>query len=150
MTQQPLDVGSATLFNTHMYDLGNRINTVCNYLMLVNGGILSITIGAFVGSTPPRMSLDGLYAIRFGWYSLTASLLLALTATFLVLVGQMVVQSKMRAAYSDETASGLKLHVGPKWVGVGIRLALPLAFVASVVGIACISYGAVQMLRLPT
>lgn len=38
-------------------------------------------------------ALDGLYAIRFGWYSLTANLILTLTATFLVLVGQMVVQS---------------------------------------------------------
>lgn len=95
------------------------------------------------------MALDGLYAIRFGWYSLTASLILTLTATFLVLVGQMVVQSKMRASFDDGSPPGLKLHVGPKWVGLGIRLALPLAFVTCVMGIACVSYGAVQMLRLP-
>jgi hypothetical protein len=149
MANQELDIGPGTLFNTHMYDLGNRINTVCNYLLLVNGGILSITIGAFVGTTPPRLAVDALAAIRLGWYSLTASMILVLTATFLVLAGQMVVQMKMRAAFSDGTPPRLKLFTGPAWVGLAIKTTLPLAFLTSVVGIASISYGAVQLLRIP-
>jgi hypothetical protein len=150
MASQPIDLGAATLFNSHMYDLGNRLNTVCNYLLLVNGGILSITISAFVGATPPRLSLDGLYAIRFGWYSLTASMILALAATFIVLLGQSIVQMKMRSAFSDGSPAGLKLHSGPNWIGVAIKASVPLAFLSCVVGIACVSYGAVQLLRIPS
>lgn len=149
MATTSLDTGPATLHNTHMMDLGNRIGTFCNYLLLVDGGILSITIGAFIGATPPSLAMDGLIAIRAGWYSITLGLVLALSVTFFVLWGQLAVQRKLNDSFNAQPTT-LQLHRGPAWVGKAVRLALVLAFLTSVLGIACVSYGAVQMLRIPT
>jgi hypothetical protein len=148
MATQPLDTGAAMLFNDHMKDLGNRIGTFCNYLMLVDGGILSITIGAFISATPPSLAMDGLLAIRAGWYLITLGLVLALAVTFFVLWGQLVVQRKLNDSFNAQPTA-LQLHRGPSWVGTAVRWALVMAFTTSVAGIACVSYGAVQMLRIP-
>lgn len=150
MTTQPaqIDVGPATLFNSHMFDLGNRVNTVCNYLLVVNGGVLSITIGAFIGSSTPKLTEAALNAIRFGWYALTISMILALAGTFFVLAAQAIVQRKMRKAFGDGSPPGLRLFTGPPWIGRAIWTTVPCAFLACVVGVACVSYGAVQLLRI--
>lgn len=47
MGKEPLDLGPATLFNTHMADWGARVNTFVNHLLLISGGILSITSEPF-------------------------------------------------------------------------------------------------------
>lgn len=146
MAADKLDTGSATLFNAHMVDVGNRLGTFCNYLILIDGGILSITIGAFIGPAPPSVPLPAFAAIQAGWYLLTIGLILALATTFTVLMAQMHVHWKMRKSFVPEPKT-LKLHTGPEWVGLAVRVTLWLAFTASVVGIGTVSYGAVQMLK---
>lgn len=150
MANQPLDVGPATLFNTHMIDLGNRIGTFCNFLLLVDGGILSITIGAFLSDKPvPSLAPYGLFAIRNGWYLLTLGMILALSITFFVLLGQLSVHKQWRESFNSK-GTEIKMMNGPPWIGKAIRIAIVLAYAASVLGIACVSYGAVQTLRLPS
>lgn len=149
MGTQPLDTGAATLFNTHMMDAGNRLGTFCNFLLLVDGGILSITIGAFIGPTPPAVPSLGLFAIQVGWCLLTIGLVLALTTTFVVLMAQLSVQMKLRRSFTPNPTE-VKLHTGPEWLARLIRVVLILAFLTSVAGISTVSYGAVQMLKPPS
>jgi hypothetical protein len=147
---QPLDTSPATLFNTHMIDLGNRIGTFCNFLLLVDGGILSITIGAFLSDKPvPSLAPYGLFAIRNGWYLLTIGMILALSITLFVLLGQLAVHKQWRESFNPQ-ATEVRMMNGPPWIGKAIRIGICLAYVTSILGIACVSYGAVQMLRLPS
>ncbi|MNV23368.1 hypothetical protein D3C71_1143790 [compost metagenome] len=142
----PIDIGPATLFNNHMSDVGNRLGTFCNFLLVVDGGILSLTIGAFLGPSRPMVSSVGLSAIQLGWYLLTAGLVLALSTTFTVLMAQLAVQWKMRKSFSLKPKK-LKLHSGPEWLAYAIRTILVLAFAFSVTGIGAVSFGAVEMLK---
>ena len=43
------DYEPAKIFNDLQKDLGARINTFINHLLVLDAGILSITIGAFLG-----------------------------------------------------------------------------------------------------
>jgi len=44
----------AKIFNDLQKDLGARISTFINHLLVLDAGILSITISAFLGIQPPR------------------------------------------------------------------------------------------------
>lgn len=144
-----LDYEPAKIFNTHQENLGLRLGTFTNYLLAVDGGVLSITIGAFLNGSPPRVAPDALVILRAGWWLLTSGLILALTASFCVLLGQAIVHLKMRKKYEvgDEERK-LELITGPGWLRPAIWLAVIASFLASVSGLAAMCWGASAMLRL--
>ncbi|MDM0029826.1 hypothetical protein [Variovorax saccharolyticus] len=148
-----LDYEPAKIFNDLQRDLGARINTFINHLLVLDAGILSITIGAFLGIQPPRFAPDALASLRTGWWLLTIALICALTAAFCVLAAQTIVQDSLRNHYKQkldqpEAQAGLKVFAGPTWFRGFIRVLIVLAFLGTVAGIAFISVAASQMLRI--
>lgn len=148
------DYEPAKIFNDLQRDLGVRISTFINHLLVLDAGILSITIGAFLGIQPPRFAPDALVSLRAGWWFLTVALICALTAAFCVLLAQALVQDAVRDWYRDKfkepaAAAKLKVFAGPPWFRWVIRLLVIVAFLGTVAGIAFISAAASQMLRIP-
>jgi hypothetical protein len=144
-----VDTGPATLFNTFKADLLGRVTAFCNFLILVSGSILSLTIGAFLNTQSPRIGSDGLFAIRNGWILLTASLVLALTVTALVVAAQASVSRKWLAELEKQAPMNQRVFKNPEWVKHAITITMTLAFLTCVLGTCAISYGAIQLLNLP-
>jgi len=148
------DYEPAKIFNDLQKDLGARISTFINHLLVLDAGILSITIGAFLGIQPPRFAPDALVSLRAGWWLLTIALICALTAAFFVLLVQALVQDALRdwyrAKFNEPAATAeLRVFAGPSWFRWLIRLLVIVAFLGTVAGIAFISAAASQMLRIP-
>lgn len=146
MSKEQIDIiGQATLFNTHVSDWGVRVNTFVNYLIVISGGVLTVTIGAFLSGSPPKLSPLTILAIRNGWYLLSLSLVLALCTTFLHIVAQAIVIIAWKKKLKEQKP-GLAIIEGPLWFRIFIWFIATLAFVSCVFGVGAISYGASQLL----
>ncbi|MFZ3117068.1 MAG: hypothetical protein WA159_02000 [Variovorax sp.] len=143
------DYEPAKLFNDAQKEFSLRLSTFTNHLLVLNAGILSITIGAFLGIKPPSFVPDALGTLRVAWWLLTISLVCALTSSFCVLLGQTMVQDQLRVHYQSAASGPLKLFAGPGWLRSLIRSLVVLSFVTCVTGILAMSAAASQMLRLP-
>lgn len=147
MDKEPLDLGPATLFNTHMADWGARVNTFVNHLLLISGGILSITIGAFLNGSPPKLQQDALFAVQNGWYLLSSSLVLSLMVALLHVIAQAIVIARWKKKFIDGPLQ-VQIIQGAGWFRVLIWGVLVAAFLCCVAGIIFISYGAAQLLHV--
>lgn len=147
--QAPLDVAPATLFNAQVADWGSRVNGLVNYLIIVSGGFLSITMGAFISVQPPRLDANGLTFVRSGWYLLATSLVLALLTSFLHIVSQSRVITRMKVLmFSDEGDSRIELVESPLWQRAIIWIVFVAAFALCCTGVGLVSYGASRLLRI--
>lgn len=140
---------AGTLFNAQVVDWLNRVTTFVNYLAVVSGGVLSITIGAFISATPPRLDTSGVDFIRLGWYLLSASLIFALLTSFvhIVLHDRVIARMKKLIFGPKSGIAKLQLVEGPRWQKAIIWAAFTLSFVCCVAGIATISIGAGRLLH---
>lgn len=148
----PIDIGPATLFNTFKADLLGRLTSFCNFIIVVSGGILSLTIGAFINTSRLPIGIESLARIRIGWILLTASLVLALLVPFVLLIAQSVVSWKWQTwleTPKTEDQAGLQLFKNPNYMRNAITAAITLAFASCAGGIIFVSAGAIGLLRLP-
>jgi hypothetical protein len=148
MTNEKLDpVAVSAQFNNFVADWGTRTNEFINHLILIDGGILSITIGAFLNSKVPKFGPFGFQAVRFGWLLLSSSLILALLMAFLRIIAQRILISKWKGVLASKETPGLVVIEGNHTFRVILWLIQGLAFLSCIGGILAISYGASQLLR---
>jgi hypothetical protein len=148
MTDEKIDpVAVFAQFNSFVADWGARTSEFINHLILVDGGILSITIGAFLNSKVLKFDPIGIQAIRLGWLLLSSSLILALITAFLRITAQRVLISKWKWVLASKETPGLVVIEGNHLFRVVLWLIQGLAFLSCIGGILAISYGASQLLR---
>lgn len=144
-----LDYEPAKIYNEVQQDFGLRVSTFTNHLLVLNAGILSITIGAFLGIKPPAFAPEALAVLRSAWWLLTISLVCALTSAFFVLAGNALVVDTLRTEYAKEETGPRRILLGPPWMRHATRGLILIAFSTCIAGIICISSAASQMLRIP-
>lgn len=149
MEEAKKDYEPAKIYNEAQKDYGLRIGVFTNHLLVLSAGILSITIGAFLGISPPKFVPEALSMLRAGWWLLCTSLVCALFSSFGVLLGQTLVMDQMRAHYVSSETGPLKLFMGPAWLRFSIRALVVISFATCGAGIICICSAASEMLRLP-
>lgn len=69
-------------FNAFQSQTWERIMTTIKSVFLISGGMLTLTVGAFLSGDPPKIPVDLLPTLKCAWillfYSISASLLLML------------------------------------------------------------------------
>ncbi|WP_053982282.1 hypothetical protein [Marinagarivorans algicola] len=132
-------------FNTYTANWVSRIDSMNNSLILVAGGVMSITIGAFLSATPP--SLDGCSAtqIRIAWALLAVSLACSIMLKFtLVISGAMVLKGWEKKVKVNE--GGRIIIDSPKWIHIIAWLLGSSAALFCIIGFGLISVGAGSLL----
>lgn len=94
MDKQRDNIEAATLVSSHGIEFRARIDTLIRSLFLISGGVLSITIGAFISGKPPAIPKEALNSIVYAWYSLSFSIITALITMFLLIIAQAQTTSK--------------------------------------------------------
>jgi hypothetical protein len=65
-------------YNAFSVEIRTKIDSLLNHVLLLSAGIQAITIGAFLSSTPPQFSAETVELLKFGWLSLSLSIVLCL------------------------------------------------------------------------
>jgi magnesium-transporting ATPase (P-type) len=116
-------------------------------MLLISGGVLNITIGAFLNGSAPKLPQNALFAVQNGWYLLSTSLVLALLFALLHVVAQGIIIEKWKKKFSDRSPR-IEVIQGAGWFRILIWAVLITAFLCCVAGIVFISYGAAQIIHL--
>lgn len=135
----------AALFNVYVSDWKNRIETLIKSVMLLSGGVMSITIGAFINSTPPSLNGIAVCVIQSSWYLLSLSLVASLLTFFGLVISQAIVVSdwKRRVKVNSE---GLVVIGSPHWLQVICWVLGSISVLACVVGLILVAYGSSTLL----
>jgi hypothetical protein len=133
-------------FNAFTADWKNRIETLIKTVLLLSGGVMSITIGAYINANPPKLPEIAINIIRYSWYLLSGSLVASLLTFFLLVVSGAIVLKKWEKRVSTKI-EGLVIIDSPRWLhilcwGLGI-----IAVVSCLIGVALVAHGATYLLR---
>jgi hypothetical protein len=148
VTEQADIVGPASLFNSYVADWGSRVNSFINYLIIVSGGILSITVGAFLTGHPPALTQSALLAVQRSWLLLSVGLVLALLTAFLHIAAQAFTIARWRKQSVRATSPRLLTITAPSWLRIATWVVFGAAFACCAAGIVCISVAAAQLLHI--
>ena len=132
-------------FNTYTANWISRIDSMNNSVILVAGGVMSITIGAFLSSTPPVLSDCSAIQIRTAWILLAVSLACSIMLKFaLVISGAMVLNGWEKKVKVN--TGGRIIIDSPMWVHIIAWLLGGSAVLSCVIGFGLISIGAGALL----
>lgn len=145
MDKQRDNIEAATLVSSHGIEFRARIDTLIRSLFLISGGVLSITIGAFISGKPPAIPKEALNSIVYAWYSLSFSIITALITMFLLIIAQAQTTSKWEEQLVTNSLGKEIIH-NPMWLKAVMWIIGIFSFVSCIVGLSCITYGAGQML----
>jgi len=140
------DKGSDT-FNTFTADWKNRVETLIKTVMLLSGGVMSITIGAYIETSGPRPAIpeSGLSVIRWSWYLLSSSLVASLLTFFTIVISGSIVlfrwQKVMHLNAEDRTVID-----SPLWLRMLAWSFGVFAVLSCAVGLALVAQGATYLL----
>lgn len=130
----------AAAFNTFTANWISRIDSMNNSVILVAGGVMSITIGAFLSSNPPSLDACSVLQIRAAWISLAISLACAILLKFVLVLSGAIVLREWEQKIKVED-SGRIIIDSPKWVrciawtlGGGSVLACLIGFILISIG----------------
>ena len=80
MRNEKVPIGQAiTNFNTYVTEFRARADNTVKQVLLVSGGIQTITIGAFLNGGASGFPATSVPLLACGWYLLSASIVLCLT-----------------------------------------------------------------------
>lgn len=136
---------SQEAFNAFTSDWKNRIEKLLSTTLILSGGIMSITIGAYINGSPPYLSAVGSNMLRYSWYLFASSLCALLLVHFsIVISGALVLkQWENRIRINDE---GVKIIDSPKWVHYLSWVFAIWAVWACLSGLVLMAYGASYLL----
>lgn len=84
-------------FNIYATEFRSKVDGLVKQILLVSGGIQTITIGAFIGGQTPALSENTKFLLKNGWLCLTASIIFCLTLMLLQVIAQAHVSRKQAA-----------------------------------------------------
>lgn len=135
----------AAAFNVFTTNWISRIDSMNNSIVLVSGGVMSITIGAFLSANPPDLDACAVSQIRLAWVLLAASLACSILIKFVLVISGAIVLKEWEQKIKVEQ-DGRIIIDSPKWVHV-LAWALGVVSIFScVIGFGLISYGAGSLL----
>jgi hypothetical protein len=112
-------------FNTYSTEIRNRIESLTKQVLVVSGGIQTLTIGAFLSGKSPKLPVESISALQNSWMLLAISVICCLILMFGQVIAMMHVGSKQKDKLVNQK-QGLEV----------LNAALPLRFFNWVVGIA--------------
>lgn len=74
-------------FNTFSSEVRSRIETLVKQILLVSGGIQTITISAFLSADKPQLIEATIALLKSGWLQLSASIILCLVFMLFQILG---------------------------------------------------------------
>jgi len=135
----------AAAFNAFTANWISRIDSMNNSIILVSGGVMSITIGAFLSSEPPTLDAGSVNQIQVAWILLAISLACSILLKFvLVISGAIVLKEwEQRAEVKND---GRIIVDSPRWIHVTAWLLGGGSVVFCLIGFGLISVGAGSLL----
>ena len=138
----------AEAFNLYTANWISRIDSMNNSIILISGGVMSITIGAFLSSTPPTLEACASLLIRFAWVSLALSLACSIMLKFALVISGAIVLKNWKQKINVEQ-DGRIIIDSPKWFRMLSWVFGSVSVISCVVGFSLISYGAGSLLKMP-
>ena len=132
-------------FNTFVTEVRNRLETLIKQILVVSGGTLTITVGAFLTSTKPPFSETTIHLFKYAWIQLSASIILCLFLMALQVVALINVALKKKDKLKQ---SGQRIEVIFAWLPIRIlNICVGLAAFGSCIGgIVFMSQAAISLL----
>jgi hypothetical protein len=136
---------SVSNFNLYSVEVRAKIDSLLKQVLLVSGGIQTITIGAFLGGKVPVLTNEVVSLLKYGWLLLSVSIICCLTLMLFQIFGMVHVGLKQANKLSNlepgvevmNTWFTLRIV---NWV-VGLA-----AFVSCIVGVFVISKAAIALI----
>lgn len=136
---------NAEAFNAFTSDWKNRIEKLLNTTIFISGGVMSITVGAYINGSPPYLSMFGSNMLRYSWYLLASSLCASLLVHFLLVIsGAIVLKQWERRIQVNE--QGIKTIDSPTWVHVLSWTFAVWAVLGCLIGLGLMAFGASDLL----
>jgi hypothetical protein len=136
---------SVSNFNLYSVEVRARIDTILKHVLLVSGGIQTITIGAFLNGKVPALTEAVISLLKCGWLLLSVSIICCLSLMLLQILGLVHVGLKQA-----DKLSNLKpgVEVMNTWLPLRIlNWAVGLtAFFSCVFGVYTISKAAITLI----
>ncbi len=138
---------TAALFNDFNKEFRGRIDSLIKSVFIICGGILSITIGAFLAKDSPQLSIASIGSIQTSWIALSASIIGSLLTMFLLIIAQAQTSEQMKKRIESKNTR-LTVHKNPLWLRVLIWSVGIISFILCIFGLAVIAYAAGQLITI--
>ncbi len=134
-------------FNTFSVEIRTRIETLTKQVLVVSGGIQTITISAFLTGTQPKLDQATIALLKCGWLQLSASIILCLIFMLFQIFGLIHVGFKHKSLLANPEP-GVKIMV--TWLPLRVCnwLISLSAFVLCVYGVYTISKAAISLIGM--
>lgn len=136
---------SVSNFNIYSVELRTKIDGILKHVLLVSGGIQTITIGAFLSGKAPTLTPEVISLLKLGWLSLSISIICCLSLMLLQILAMVQVGLK-QATKLKELRPGVE--VMNAWLPLRILnwcVGL-IAFFSCVLGVFIISKAAMSLI----
>ena len=104
---------AANNFNQFSMELRSKIDGLLKQVLLVAGGIQTITIGAFLSGKTPSLPQEAIALLQNGWLTLSISIVLVLVFMFLQIIG-LVHVGRLHVKKLESGRQGLEIIKGWK------------------------------------
>jgi hypothetical protein len=136
----------AEAFNAYTADWKNRIDTMLKTIIFLSGGVMSITIGAYINSQTDHIPQCASAIINLSWYLLAASLVSSLLVYLVVVISGAIVL-KAWEKESKINKDGKIIIDSPMWIYVsGWGFAI-IAVLSCIAGLILTAHGASYLIK---
>lgn len=133
------------MFNAFAAEVRDKINDLIKQILFLSGGIQAITIGAFLGGSPPQFPACSVDLLRFGWFSLSLSMVLCLLFMLVQVVAMSALGFRLKRKL-EQPERGAEVMFAPFWLRLlSWVIGLP-AFISCCVGIITLSGAAMALI----
>lgn len=142
---QSSEIDVANGFNTFSVEVRSRIETLIKQVLVISGGIQTITISAFLTGNKPNLNENTIRLLEYAWYQLSASMILCLVFMLSQILGLIHVGIQHKNILENADTG---LRIVTTWLPLRIFnwvTSLP-AFVLCLTGIFTISRAAVSLI----
>lgn len=138
-------MNNSEIFNEYTAHWMSRVESTNHSVILISGGIMSITIGAFLTSNPPLLDPWAASVIRSAWVLLALSLASAVLLKFFLVISGALTLTELEG----KTTKGEEgVANSPRWLRVVAWCFGITAVSACLVGFTSIAIGAGSLLAV--
>ena len=144
-SSQPSEIDVANGFNTFSVEVRSRIETLTKQVLLISGGIQTITISAFLTGNKLNLNETTIRLLECAWYQLSASMILCLVFMLSQILGLIHVGIQQKNVLEN---ADMGLRIVTTWLPLRIFnwVTSLTAFVLCLTGIFTISRAAVSLI----
>jgi len=136
---------NAEAFNAFTANWIARVDSMNNSVIFLAGGIMSITIAAFLTTTPPPIGVESAEIIQLAWILLAVSLACSVLLKFALVISGAIALKKMERKVTAISAIPM-IHDSPKWIHILAWFLATASVFSCVVGFSLMSIGAGSLL----